>query len=263
MSTPRTALRLFSFVFATILAGAATPSRACTVSLGVPEYPPFAVIEDGKVSGVVAELTVLALRNMGCQVRPRTLPFARMYKWIHGGKIDVATSVRKTNERAQFAHYSVPVISEYQLIMVPKGQRFELRTLHDFADRDIGGQLGFLYPQLEIGGASVRRVRNFEINVNRVAQHRLDGTIIGSLSGPHISDGMALSQHVAYLPRALNVVHLTTALSLRAFNRTMRTRFDSEIRSLLAGRLWKEILAANNVPEKRKKWPLLATGPTP
>lgn len=200
---------------------------------------------------------------MGCRVKPRTLPFARMYKWIHGGKIDVATSVRKTNERARYAHYSVPVISEYQLIMVPKGQQFALRTLHDFADRDIGGQLGFLYPQLETGGASVRRVRNFEINVNRVAQHRLDGTVIGSITGPYVADRMALSHHVAYLPRALNVIHLTTALSTQAFNRTMRTRFDSEIRTLLKGRLWKAVLASYNVPEKRKTWPLLATGPTP
>lgn len=170
--------------------GIAAPARACTVSLGIPGNPPFSSIENGQVTGVVAEVTVLALRNMGCRVQPRALPYARMYKWVHGGKLDVATAVRKTPERAALAHYSAPIISEYQLIMVPKDGLFPLRTLGDLAGMDIGGQLG-------------------------------------------------------------------TALSTHAFSRKRRTRFDAEISSLMTGRLWGHILAANKVPVQRKIWPLL------
>ncbi|MBT5047306.1 MAG: transporter substrate-binding domain-containing protein [Rhodospirillaceae bacterium] len=257
MSIQKTAPGLCLCVFAGFLMGIVAPARACTVSLGIPGNPPFSSIENGQVTGVVAEITVLALRNMGCRVQPRELPYARMYNWVHGGKLDVATAVRKTPERAALAHYSEPIISEYQLIMVPKDGLFPLRTLEDLAGMDIGGQLGFLYPQIQNGKVNLLRARNFEINVNRVARKRLDGAVIGSIAGPHIADRMVLSNRVAYLPRALDVVQLGTALSTQAFSQKMRTRFDAEIRSLMTGRLWGQILATNKVPVQRKIWPLL------
>lgn len=253
-ASPKTILCLV----AGIVLGSAAAARACTVSLGVPGNPPFASIEQGEVTGIIAEVTVLALRQMGCRVQPRELPFARMYKWVHGGKLDVATAVRKTPKRATLAHYSPPIMSEFRVIMVPKGSEFTLRSLGDLAGKDLGAQLGFYYPRLSAGQATLMRARNFEININRVARGRLDGTVIGSITGPYTADRMALADRVSYLPKALTLVHLGAALSNQSFSQTMRDRFDAEIRSIIGGRIWHEILAANELPVQRKVWPLLA-----
>lgn len=257
VSNGKAALRLYLCVLLGVLIGSPAVARTCTVSLGIPGNPAFSTIKDGQVTGAIAEITVLALRHMGCQVKPRLLPYARMYKWIHGGKLDVATAVRKTPERAALAHYGTPIISEYRLIMVPRNGRFGLRTLTDLHDKQIGAQIGFHYPQLAAGQATLLRARNFEININRVARRRLDGIAIGSITGPHMADKLALSDSVDYLPTALDTIHLGSALSTHSFSKAMRTQFDGEIRTLLNTRLWRDILAANNIPVRRKAWPLI------
>jgi ABC-type amino acid transport substrate-binding protein len=257
VSIRQTALRLYFYVATAGLSGAATAAGACTVSMGVPENPPFAAIEEGQVTGVVAEVTVLALRNMGCHIQPRRLPFARMYKWLHGGKLDVATAVRSSPDRAALAHYSVPIFSEYQLIMIPKNGSFTIQTLNDLEGKDIGGQLGFHYPRLMDGVANLMRARSFEININRLMRQRIDGTIIGSVTGPHMARRMGITELVAYLPKAVDITHLSSAIGKQALNHAMRHQFDKEIRTITKSRLWKEILAANNVPSRPRTWPLI------
>lgn len=257
MSNGKAALGLYLCMLLGSIVSPSAGAQACAVSLGIPGNEPFSTIKDGQVTGVIAEVTVLALRNMGCQVKPRSFPYARMYRWIHGGKLDVATAVRKTPERAGLAHYSPSIISEFRLIMVPKDTQFTLRSLKDLDGKDIGGQIGFHYPQLKSGQVTLLRARNFEINVNRVAKRRLDGTVIGSITGPHMADSLDLADRVAYLSNALNIVHLGSALNTRSFSLAMRTRFDAEIRAIIKTRLWHDILAANNVPALRKTWPLL------
>ena len=50
------------------------------LSLGIPGNMPLADLQDGRVVGVIAEATVMALERMGWRAQPRLLPFKRMCK---------------------------------------------------------------------------------------------------------------------------------------------------------------------------------------
>ena len=141
--------------------------------------------------------------------------------------------------------------------MVPQGREFRLQTLRDLEKRGIGGQLGFRYPALRGLDVNILRARSYKVNIQRVASGRIDGALIGSITGPYTVAKLRLNNHVTFLPNAIDVVHLGSALSTQAFSKSMRKKFDSEIARILAGKRWKKIRKANNVLQHQKDWPLI------
>lgn len=248
-------------VLAITMTAAVATAQACEVSLGIPGNPPLSSLEQNKIKGVIAEVTVLALKQMGCRVKPRQLPYPRMYHWVHGGKIDVATSVRRTPKRAALAHYSPPIITEYTIVMVPKDQPFPLETPDDLKDKFIGALLGYQYPALTNLEVTLQRSRNDTVNILRVARKRLDGALVGSITGERMARELELADRVEFLPKALGAVPLGTALSTEAFSTSMRAAFDAEVLKIQASKRWIAILDANKVSSRRTVWPIVRRRP--
>lgn len=226
--------------------------------LGIPGNAPFATLDGRHVSGVIAQATVWALQSMGWQVTPRSLPFKRMYQWIHSGALDVAVSVLRTPERASLARYSAPIITEYTVVMVPKGHVFVLRTLADLHGKKIGGQLGFVYPQLAGIGMELIYEKDYETNLRKVAEGKLDGALIGSITGPFLARRLGVSHAIAFLPNAIGAVPLGAAFSKTIFTEDDLAAFDEAIGRLHASMEWQEILLENGIEGLVKTWPLVA-----
>ena len=142
----------------TVLHAAPDPCRAV---IGIPGNAPFTELKNGEINGVIATTAATALRAMGCEVTGKTLPFARLYKWVHAGRLDVATSVLKTPERALLAHYSIPIVTEYTVVMYARGRKAPPSTLSDLVGLRVGAQLGFRYPPLDGRGIRLQRERSY------------------------------------------------------------------------------------------------------
>ncbi len=227
------------------------------LSLGIPGNAPFTGLHSGRVTGVIAEVTVIALEAMGRSVLPQRLPFKRMYKGVHTGRLDVAVSVLRTPKRAELSHYSAPIVTEYTLIMVPKGRTFPLRRVTDLQGKKIGGQLGFQYPQLDGTRVELIREKDYETNIRRVAAGKLDGALIGSITGPFLVKRFGLSEEIAFLPTAIGAVPLSAAFSKSVFTDVDLAGFNAAIRDILASPKWHEILSANGVETLVKEWPVV------
>lgn len=249
------------------LAGANSASmgsaQACEVSLGLSATPPLSSVYNQKASGIVAEVTILALRRIGCRAKPRQLPYPRLYHWINGGLLDVAAPVRRTSQRAALAHYSPPIITEYTVVMVPRGKAFPFEAPDDLMEKSIGAQMGVQYPALSWTDVSLHWARTYDVNILRVARRRLDGVLVGSLSGQRIANELELDDIVEILPNALGAVSLRAALSTENFSESMRAKFDSAIRDILAGAAWTAILKRNGVKDHPEKWPLVRARAAP
>lgn len=228
--TSRTKLLLWSFAFSTLIWS--QPAVSCEVIMGIPGNAPFTELERGKIRGVIAEAANEALRNMGCRAKGQQIPFPRMYKWVHDGRLGMATSVLKTPTRAKLAHYSLLIITEYTVVMVPKGRAFPMNKPSDLQEKRIGARLGFKYPPLEGSGIKLMRERSYEVNIRKVAGGRIDGTLIGSITGPYLAQRLALADKVEFLPKALGKVELGVALSRQLFNEEANRRFQIQITQL-------------------------------
>ena len=228
-----------------------------TLSLGIPGNAPFTGLTGTRVTGVIAETTIAALEAMGWRVAPRRLPFKRMYKWVHTGRLDVALSVLRTPERAELAHYSAPIVTEYTVIMVPKGRTFPLRRVTDLEGRKIGGQLGFQYPQIDGTGVKLILEKDYDTNIRKIAEGKLDGALIGSITGPFLVQRLGLSDQIEFLLSALGAGPLGAAFSKSALTNDQLAEFDAAIEDILAGPRWHEILFANGTGDLVKEWPIV------
>ena len=169
----------------------------------------------------------------------------------------MATSVLKTEKRATLAHYSPPIITEFTVVMVPKGLAFSLNKPADLKGKRIGGQLGFRYPPLDGSGVRLIRELSYEVNIRKVAERRIDGILIGSITGPYIAERLGLADQVEFLTKALGKVDLGVALSLTLFNEERLRRFNRELAKLGRSTRWNEILHDNGVSALVRPWPLI------
>ena len=252
-------VRVFSLFLIILIAvgGAAALQPTEDVVLGIPANPPLTQLDERGVSGLIAETTVLVLRRMGHSIVPRKLPFARMYKWVHNGKLDVATSVLRTEKRAQMARYTNPIISEYTVVAVPKGKAFPMGAVDDLKHRRIGAIIGFSYPGVDDKGIMLIRETNYEKNLIMVAKGRLDGALISSIAGIHLAKVLGLQDQIEYLPVAVDAVPLGSALSKKVFSADDLERFNVLMRKLKSSEEWQKILTRNDAMDLVKTWPLL------
>lgn len=228
-----------------------------TLSLGIPGNAPFTGLEGTHITGVIAEATVFALRSMGREVLPRALPFKRMYQWVHAGNLDVAVSVLRTPERATLAHYSIPIVTEYTVIVVPKGRPFPVQRVSDLRGKRIGGQLGFVYPQLEGIGVELIYEKDYLTNLQKIAAGKLDGALIGSITGPFLARRLGLLEDIAFLPMAIGSVPLGAAFSKTAFTEDDLAAFNAALEHLLQSAAWQHILSTNGIADLVKEWPVV------
>ncbi len=254
----RTRLSALVFLVGLFTAGGSGPANAaCSVSVGIPGNAPFTGMDGPRVTGAIAQAAVEVLRRLDCAAEPRELPFPRMYSWVHDGRLAVATSVLKTPDRARQAHYTRPVMTEYTVVMVPRGGSFPLDQVADLQGRRIGGRLGFKYPPLDGLDVDLQLERSYEINIRKVANGRLDGVLIGSITGPYLAEQLGLAGQVEFLPNAIGKVDLGLALSREWFTADQRSRLDDEIASLQQSSRWREILSGNDISALVRAWPVV------
>lgn len=230
---------------------------AASLSLGIPGNAPLTSLEGGRVAGVIAEATVRVLQTMGHTVAPRPLPFKRMYQWLHSGQLDVAVSVLATPERTALAHYSMPIVTEYTIVMVPKGQAFPLRRLTDLQGKRLGGQLGFVYPRLDRLELELLRESDYTTNLQKLAAGKLDGALLGSITGPFLVRRLGLQDKLETLSHAIEAVPLGAALNKAVFTAADLAVFNAALQALHNSPEWRTILSTNGVADLFHAWPVL------
>jgi len=234
----------------------AAPSP-CRAVIGIPGNAPFTGLKDGEIDGVIATTAAAALRAMGCEVTGRHLPFARLYKWVHAGRLDVATSVLKTSERASLAHYSIPILTEYTVVMYALGRKDPPRRLTDLAGLRVGAQLGFRYPTLDGYGIRLQRERSYQITLKKLSDNLFDAILIGSITGPFLAKRMGYGKTFNYMPFAIGKAPLGVALSKTAFNHKDLERFNREVKRLTRGSLWRKTLEKHGIGDLVRTWPMI------
>ena len=170
-----------------------------------------------------------------------------MYSRVHRGKVDVATSVFATPKRRGLAHYSAPVIGEYNVIMVLKGKAFEFEKMSDLTGFRLAGRFGFRYPPVDKAGIGMLRAKTREKNVKRIVSGQLDGATIGSIIGPYIAKELGVESKVEFLSYAINSVPLEAALNMKKFSADDLKAFNAAVAKIRAGGDWARILKENGI----------------
>jgi polar amino acid transport system substrate-binding protein len=97
-----------------LILGSALPGTSvaqdCNLRVGWTLYPPFQMGSDtGEPKGVDIDILRLFLREADCRADEyRKAPWARVLRDVESGRVDMAVSASYSDERNQYAYYSVP-----------------------------------------------------------------------------------------------------------------------------------------------------------
>jgi ABC-type amino acid transport substrate-binding protein len=251
-------LRLISslILFVTLLTVGKSVKASEPFIIGIPENAPISIIEGDKPKGLMGDLIATVFNNMGLEYKAISVPFARMYKWVETGKIDLALSVLETPERQKKAYYSVPVLAEYNLILSKNGQTLDANNATGLKSIRLGGILGFTYPALENANIPILRERSHLVNLKKMTRGSLDGIIIGSIVGPYWVKKAGMQERVAYSSHAINKIDLRIALSKSRFSKEDLNKINQNILLVLASSQWKKIAFNNGFTGTGKTWPI-------
>ena len=101
------------------------------------DYPPFATgMTDADAGGFTVELWKVVAAEAGLKYRIRVLPFHELLQEFKDGKIDVLINLAQSEERHQFADFTVPHVIVHGAIFVRKGET-KIHTEADLAGESI------------------------------------------------------------------------------------------------------------------------------
>ena len=206
------------------------------VRVGVPPGAmPLVGIEDGKLTGVIGQMTETVLHRMGHTAVVESMPFARLYQQVEEGGIDIAARVLASDDRRRRAFYSEPIVTEYQVIVVPRARTFQAERIDDLIGKNLGTQRGFIYPTLDNkDGVTLTPGDSVSNNVNKMLSGRLDGVIVNSVFGVYQLRKDNLLDRIDILPSAASPVPLSVALSNARFTEDERQQFNQYLTEGLA-----------------------------
>lgn len=163
-------------VFLFLLIGVA-PGRAETIVLANGEWPPYLsqdLPEYGYASAVVAH----AFEAVGITVRYEFYPWARAEALVRAGKIDGSVIWSHSEERAEFALFSDPVVVQEEVIYFRRDKVIDWQEWSDLrglrAAVPLGSKVGAIGAAVDVGMVSIHRVTDIRAGFRMLLLGRVD-----------------------------------------------------------------------------------------
>lgn len=170
------------------LLGLSFNATAGSFTIMTEEYPPFNYTENGKLTGLSAEVMTELLERMGHTDNTKVLPWSRSYNLIQTKEDCILYSMTRTEQRESLFKWVGPVASNKWVFFAKKGSNIRINSLDDARKvkkigtyKDDAAEL-FLKEQ---GFTNIESVLNDLLNVKKLAAGRIDLWIVGELQGLH------------------------------------------------------------------------------
>jgi polar amino acid transport system substrate-binding protein len=179
--------RIFSLLlclFFSSTGGGQSHESQPTLALGtVDNFPPFAYMRDGTLTGIDIDVVNEAARRMEMAVTIKTYPWARVMANVKTGFLDGGFAAFKTVEREQFCLYTDILHFEEFYLFARKGHEFPYSDVRDLYGKTIGIDRGvFVSEEFEEavneGKITVQEVDDMTMrNITFLSIGRIDAAI--------------------------------------------------------------------------------------
>lgn len=120
----------------------------CRLVAGFGIEPPYHYPNDqGNIIGIDADILRIVLEDLGCTLVYEERPWKRTLVQIKSGDLDVTLGASFKEERAKFAHYSIPYRGQPHVVFENKSPGSNTATLVEFLENghSLGVVLGWHY----------------------------------------------------------------------------------------------------------------------
>ena len=149
-------LRIFSLLLALLIVPSLAPSARAQADLPLIEkgkltwgtngtFPPFEMMQDGKMIGFDVDLVDAMVAKMGLQSAPSIIEFKGLIPALLGHRIDAIVSAMYINpERSQVVDF-IPYLRIGDQLLVAKGNPLHLKALAELCGHRLAAAVGTVY----------------------------------------------------------------------------------------------------------------------
>lgn len=169
-------------------------ASAQTFSIMTEEYPPFNYTEDGKLTGLSAEVMTELIKRVGHPDNTKVLPWSRAYNLIQNKDGMILFSMTRTEQRENLFKWVGPVAINKWVFFAKEGSGVKINSLDDAKKvKKIGAykdDAAELYLK-EKGFTNIDSVVDDRANVKKLAAGRINLWIVGQLQGVFKAKGIS------------------------------------------------------------------------
>jgi len=247
-------IAIFSMMFMSLSANAAED-----LIIGWYDWSPHQMKDaSGKLTGVNIELMEEISNRAGFKPRFQEKPWKRIVEELKQGKVDVATSASKTDERAKFAYFTEDYFKlEYNVMFVLKENKDKfsgIKTLTDVIGKNfnIGITRGSIYsdehdelaknPEFNKHISPVGKAKQ---NLEKLLAGRIDGFIEDELSGAKMIKEAGLEGKIEILFYLYSEEYASAYLMLskKSLNQAKVDRINKALAEIKADGTYEKILS--------------------
>ena len=109
-------------------------------------YPPYAIVEEDNMSGLMWEVLGTYVREHGGELIPHELPSRRVESFLMEGEIDVSMRAIEWTDDPERFRFTDPVVTTRDMIVSPANQPVAYEGPQSIVGKRVLAQLGFSYP---------------------------------------------------------------------------------------------------------------------
>lgn len=146
-------------------------------------FPPFAYIEQGRLTGVDIDVVYEMARRLELQVEIKAYPWVRVIESVKNGTVNGGFAAFETEERKTFCLYTGILHFEELHVFVKKGNEFPFAHIEDLYGKIIGKEIGvFISDEFEQAvkehKIQVEEVTDTDmLNLKKLSLERIDAII--------------------------------------------------------------------------------------
>ncbi|TDV60512.1 ABC transporter substrate-binding protein [Pseudomonas sp. LP_7_YM] len=224
---------IFRLLFAPLLACLSFNAVGEKLRLVTEPWMPYAMMENGKPSGLDYDTTTIVFQRMGVEVQWQFLPWKRCLRMLQQGEADGVLDVFKARERDSLLEYPSEPMSDVNWVLFQADDRpHHFETLEDLKGLIIGVSPGYLYtPQFDSSTSFIREpAPSHQANFGKLVRGRIDLLITDRRLGQKTLDQLKLRGQISQLSNVLTTREQFLALRRNAGMDALLQRFNDELK---------------------------------
>lgn len=211
--------------------------------------------------GIVAETVDAVLHRMGYDnykfINMRT---DEAVKALQENKVDIIAVLYKTQKTQNIGMFTDPIIIEYNVIAVRKGDKFQLLKFSDLYEKKLGIRTAHPYkpPTKYDRDIDLQRFESKGDILRSLILGRIDAAIISSLSDIYDFRTEGIMKQLDLLDRAVGTIPIYAMFSTKLFSQQDVQSFNFHLTALQQEPIWTDILSRNGFGDLVHVWPMVS-----
>ncbi|SDX14367.1 substrate-binding periplasmic protein [Marinobacter mobilis] len=222
-------------------------SRSLRLNVSPNGYPPYLIVEDGRISGIVWDVVSHISEQLRVELEPIQIPRKRVDQMIQSGYIDATSRAIEWTDQPEKFLFTDAIVPVEEVFFYLATSPLEFQSISDLESKTFLTHLGYHYPYLQDlfdQGLADRFDVSVDLDLFRYLRdsQRFDAAIADRLVGqwlirnnPQLSDNFESSEH--------SVSNFGLRLMVRKDMEAFVRRFNSALAELKASDEFDRILA--------------------